>query len=144
MKKLEPLIWIGMIALFAALIVREGRRTSELEAKVFVSPEELYALLARSKVPPQIVDVRDAYEDSHIPGAIPFPGCEKASEWIIESRPSVIVTEEGDATLFAKCRERFTLSRNLAGGMTAWIDANYPEDEGEFAPPRTSAGGGCL
>jgi rhodanese-related sulfurtransferase len=133
-----------MIVLFAVLIVREGRRMSELEAKVAVSPAELYALLARSKTPPQIVDLREGYEDSHIPGAIPFPACNQASEWIIESRPSVIVSEEGDPALFAKCRERFTLARNLAGGMTAWIEESYPEDEGEFLPPRTSAGGGCL
>jgi rhodanese-related sulfurtransferase len=149
MKRMEPIVWLLLIAIFAVLLVIEGRRNHELEAELALAPKELYRKLARSKVRLQIVDVRqdaESYEDAHIPGAIHFPGCDPsaAPRWAIASAPSVIVSGEGDGAVFARCRSWFTTARNLAGGMAAWSDESLPEDVGEYTPPRTSAGGGCL
>ncbi|MCC7386546.1 MAG: rhodanese-like domain-containing protein [Deltaproteobacteria bacterium] len=153
-RSLEPLLWIGLVVLFAVLLFVEGRRAHALEAQIPLTPKELYQKLARSQVRLQLVDVRpelaDNYEDAHIPGAIPFPGCddaatpEAARAQRLSSAPTVIISADGDAALYQKCLARFTSARNLAGGMTAWDDASYPEDTGEYTPPKTSAGGGCL
>ncbi len=147
MKRLEPIAYAMLILLFSGLVFAEGRRQQELTTRIELTPKALYQQLARSQVRLQIVDAREeGFEDSHIPGAIPFPACDPsaASEWVLASVPSVIVTSDGDAATFARCRGYFTTVRNLEGGFTAWDDASYPEDEGEYAPPHSSAGGGCL
>lgn len=150
----EPLAWFLAIALLLGGVVVEGRRRVSLEARVPVGAKELYGLLARSQVRYQIVDVRadlaEGYEDDHIPGAVPMPECDPektpkaARDRILPSVPTIIVSEEGDAAAFARCAARFTTARNLGGGMKAWDDANLPEDTGEYTPPSSRAGGGCL
>jgi rhodanese-related sulfurtransferase len=149
MKKLEPFLWAGVIAVLAVLVLVEGRRNAELEERLALAPKALYGKLARSQVRLQIVDVRtdaEEFEDAHIPGAIPFPGCDPsaASEWMLGSVPTVIVSGEGEPALFEACRKYFTLAKNLGGGMAAWSDENLPEDVGEYSPPLVAAGGGCL
>jgi rhodanese-related sulfurtransferase len=144
--KLEPALWIGAIAIFGGLVLREGRVLAQLEAQLGVEPAELYRQLSRSQAPLQIIDARDteSYLDTHIPGAIPFPACDGESQWVIASVPSVIVTPAGDRALFEKCAAGLTSARNLVGGMEAWSNAGQPEDEGEYSPPKKRAGGGCL
>lgn len=151
---IETTAWLGLLAVLAAGVVGEGRTRAELERRLPVAPEELYRTLARSRTALQIVDVRedleDGYEDAHVPGAIPLPGCDPsrapapARERVLSSVPTVIVTAGGDRAEVDRCVARFTSARALAGGMEAWSDANLPEDSGEYTAPSAKAGGGCL
>lgn len=153
-KKLELGIYVAAIAVLSALLMSAGRETTELLAKSAVSPKDLYALLSNPQVKVQIVDLRpyddDNFIDTHIPGAIPLPSCdaqqapEKARDRFYPYVATIIVTAEGDQAAFEKCRAQFGSARNLAGGMAAWSNANLPEDTGDYSPPKTSAGGGCL
>lgn len=149
----EALVYVVLILGLSGLVFAEGRRNTELQARSALTPKRLYSKLSNRQLTLQIVDVRDdltEFEDTHVPGALPFPGCDPAKlpraakdrvyPWV----PTVIVSAQGDVASFEKCREQFKLAWNLAGGITAWSDANLPEDSGEYTPPRASAGGGCL
>lgn len=151
----EAAAWLGLLALLGGGVVAEGRTRADLERRIPVAPEELYRSLARSQAAVQIVDVRedlvDEYEDAHVPGAIPYPGCDPekappaARERVLPSVPTVIVAAgAADGEAAEACAARFTTARVLAGGMEAWSDANLPEDSGEYAAPSAKAGGGCL
>ncbi|HEX9289332.1 MAG TPA: rhodanese-like domain-containing protein [Anaeromyxobacteraceae bacterium] len=150
----EPVAWAALLVALSTLVAVEGRRRAELERQIPVAPQELYRTLAHSRTSWQIVDVRadvaDGYEDSHIPGAVPLPGCDlarapqAARDRIYTSVPTVIVSTNGDAADVHRCFARFTGARRLAGGMAAWVAAKLPEDSGEYAPPSVKAGGGCL
>lgn len=154
MKRFEAALYVAAMAVLGALLMGEGRRTTELLAKQAVQPKELYALLSNPQVRVQIVDLRpyddDHYLDTHIPGAIPLPGCdlaqapEKARDRVYPYLKTVIVTASGDAEAFEKCRAKFGEVRMLAGGQEGWSDANLPEDTGDYSPPKSAAGGGCL
>lgn len=151
---LEPLAWIAALAVSSTFVVSQGARRADLDEQIAITPKQLYKQIGSSQVKLQIVDVRgdieENYEDTHVPGAIPFPGCELAAlpptvqERIVPSVPTIVVSADGDRAAYDKCRAFFTSSRNLAGGLDAWIDANLPEDSGEYVPPKPSAGGGCL
>ncbi len=153
-RRLEPFAWALLLAGLSALVLGEGRRRAELEARIPVEPRELYRTLARSQSSWQVVDVRagpeEGYEDSHVPGAVPLPGCDlsrapaAARDRIYPSVPTVIVSGSGDDAALRGCLRRFTSARWLAGGMEAWSAARLPEDTGEYAPPSVKAGGGCL
>lgn len=149
----EPLLWMAALAILSALIAREAFARADLERAVPVTPKELYAAIGGSQVKLQLVDVRaelDEYDDTHVPGSIPFPGCDAAkappgaAERVLPSVPTIIISSDGERAAFDACAQRFTAARNLAGGMTAWSDANLPEDSGEYVPPKAAAGGGCL
>ena len=150
---LEWGVLTSLAGLFAVLTLVEGVRAEKLAASEPIDPKAFYETLKTSKVKIQIVDVRDGdddYDDMHLPGAIPFPNCdlaatpEGARDRIIPSVLTLVVSDDGDEALFAKCAAFFTSARNLKGGMTAWDDENLPEDSGEYVPPKASAGGGCL
>lgn len=152
---LEPLFYAGALLAAAGFIAAEGHRRVELEERVGLAPRELYQRIATGHVRLQIVDVRPApldenYEDTHVPGAIPFPECDMektpplARERVLASVPTIVVSADGDAAAFQKCAAFFTSARNLEGGLDAWVAANLPEDSGEYLPPKPSAGGGCL
>ncbi len=154
MRRLEYIGWMLALALLSGMVVNEGRRRAELERAVPVGAVELYRALARSKTPPQVVDVRadlaSGYEDARVPGAVPMPGCDLAAapasarRHIHPSVPTVLVTSTGDPAEAARCAGVFTAARMLAGGMEAWSGANLPEDSGAYWPPPARAGGGCL
>lgn len=150
---LEAGAYTIVIALLGALLYAEGRRNVELQAQVPLVARDFYRQLASSQVKLQIIDARAdvaEYEDTHIPGAIPLAGCDlEAADPAVRSRvfsyaPTVVVTADGDPAIYARCRRQFALARNLAGGMAAWSEAGYPEDSGEWVPPKNRAGGGCL
>ncbi len=151
---LEPIAWAAALAVLAVLVGTEGRRRAELERRLPVGPQELYRTLARSQTSWQILDVRpdlaEGYEESHLPGALPLPGCDPARapaaarERIVPSVPTVIVSASGGEAEVRACLTRFPSARSLAGGMAAWSAARLPEDAGEYAPPSARAGGGCL
>jgi rhodanese-related sulfurtransferase len=152
---LEAAAWLGLLALLGAGVIAEGRTRSDLERRIPLAPQELYRTLATSRTVWQIVDVREDlegdYEDAHVPGAIPLPGCEPgrapadARERVLPSVPTVIVSAGAEDRAAAEaCAARFTSARVLAGGMEGWFDANLPEDSGEYAAPSAKAGGGCL
>jgi hypothetical protein len=151
---IEPVAWVAALALSSSFVVSQGVRRAELDEATPIAPKALYKLVSSPNVKLQIVDVRpdpsENYEDTHLPGAIPFPGCDQAGvdpgvmERILPSVPTIIVSEDGDGEAFKKCAAFFTSSRNLEGGLDAWVEANLPEDSGEYIPPKPSAGGGCL
>jgi rhodanese-related sulfurtransferase len=151
---LERIGWVAVLALLAGLLLVEGRRRVDLERRVPVAPKQLYKLLSGSAVTLQLLDVRpdleEGYEDTHVPGALPLPGCDlsrapaAARERIITTVPTVVISEAGDEPGLQECLARFAAARALAGGMEAWSDAMLPEDSGEYAAPSAKAGGGCL
>jgi len=150
----EPLAYVAVLAVLAAVLVAEGRRRVDLERRLPVEAKELYRTLARSQTGWQVIDVRpdlaDGYEESHVPGAIPLPGCDLARapagarDRIYPTVPTIVVSGEGDEPELRACLARFGTARGLAGGMAAWSAARLPEDSGEYAPPSAKAGGGCL
>ncbi len=152
--RLELVAWAALLAALSAGVAVEGRRRADLERRAPLAPQELYRTLARSRTSWQVVDVREdlagGYEDSHVPGAIPMPGCDPsrtpaaARDRILASVPTAVVSESGDGDTVRSCLARFTSARALAGGMDAWSSARLPEDSGEYAPPSVKAGGGCL
>jgi rhodanese-related sulfurtransferase len=154
MKKLEPFLYIVLFAVLCVGVLSEGARAAALERATGLAPKELYRRIAKRQGALQIVDVRgdveENYEDTHIPGAIPFPGCdleatpEGARDQLEPSVPTVVVSEDGDRAVFEKCAAFFASARNLEGGLEAWDDENLPEDSGEYQPPKPGAGGGCL
>jgi rhodanese-related sulfurtransferase len=154
MKKFELAIYAVAMAVLGLLLVFEGRHTTELQAHAAVSPKQLFDLLGNPQLKLQIVDLRpyddDHYIDTHIPGAIPMPDCDLekapvgARDRIYPYVTTIIVSESGDEGAFEKCRGKFGVARNLAGGLEAWSDDNKPEDTGEYSPPKAGAGGGCL
>lgn len=145
---------VAVLAILSGLLVAEGRRRVELERRVPVEPKEVYRTLARSQTSWQVVDVRpdlaDGYEDAHVPGALPMPGCdpgrapEAARGRILFSVPTVVVAAPGDPDGLRACLARFASARGMAGGMDAWSGARLPEDTGAYSPPSAKAGGGCL
>ena len=154
MRKLETYIYIVLFFALGAGVLTEGARAAALEQSVGLAPKDLYRRIAKGQGALQIVDIRgdveDNYEDTHIPGAIPFPGCdlaatpEAAKARIERMVPTVVVSEDGGPAEFAKCAAFFTSARNLEGGLEGWVDQNLPEDSGEYQPPKAGAGGGCL
>jgi rhodanese-related sulfurtransferase len=150
---LEPGAWLTIILVLSALIVTTGMKNAELREQLPVGAKDLYRTLAYSQTKVQIIDVREdleEFDDTHIPGAIPFPGCdleqtpEEVRPYILKSVPTFIVSEEGEVEEFERCREHFTLARNLEGGIEGWTDEGLPEDSGEWVAPKPGAGGGCL
>jgi rhodanese-related sulfurtransferase len=151
---LEPLGWVAALALSASFVVFEGARRAELDEQTPLPPKTLYKLIGSSSVKLQIVDVRpdpsENFEDDHVPGAIPFPGCdaksvdEKIKPFLVPSMPTVIVSQDGDPKAFAACTTFFTSPKNLQGGFDAWEEASLPTVGDVYVPPKPSAGGGCL
>jgi rhodanese-related sulfurtransferase len=150
----ELLAWIAVLGVLSVLLVLEGRRRVHLERRVPVQARDAYRTLARSQTSWQVIDVRpdlaDGYEDSHVPGSIPVPGCDLeraplvARDRVFPSVPTLVVGAGADPAGLAPCLARFGAARPLAGGMEAWTAARLPEDSGPYSPPSVKAGGGCL
>ena len=150
----ELLAWTAVLGVLSALLVLEGRRRVDLERRVPVQARDVYRTLARSQTSWQVIDVRpelaDGYEDSHVPGSIPVPGCDveraplAVRDRVFPSVPTIVVGAGGDESGLAPCLVRFGAARSLAGGMGAWSAARLPEDSGPYSPPSVKAGGGCL
>ena len=152
-KWLEPGAWFTIITVLSVLILGAGMKSAELREALPIPPKALYKILAKSKRTLQIVDVREdaeEFEDTHVPGALPFPGCDldktpdEVRPHVLASVPTIVVSEEGDPEVFKKCQSFFKLARNLEGGIEGWTDEGLPEDSGEYVPPKPGAGGGCL
>jgi len=102
---MKPLaeMWAYMAAMVALslAVVAEGRTRADLERRLAIEPRELYRTLARSRTSWQLVDVRPdlaaGYEESHVPGAIPLPGCDEAlapaaaRRRVLRSVPTVVI-----------------------------------------------------
>jgi rhodanese-related sulfurtransferase len=151
---LEPLGWIAALTLSASFVVYEGARKAELDERTPLPPKQLYKRIGSSTERLQIVDVRpdpvENYEDDHVPGAIPFPGCDIAAvdpavrPFLVPTLPTVVVSADGDEKAFATCAAFFTNARNLQGGFDGWQEAGLPTVGDVYVPPKPSAGGGCL
>lgn len=150
----EAVAWGLLLLALSALVAVEGSRRAALERSLPIAPRELYRTLARSQSAWQVLDVRpdleDGFEEAHVPGAIPLPGCDPvrappgAAERVHASVPTVLVGADGGDVEVQRCLERFTSARRLEGGMDAWSAALLPEDSGSYTPPSAKAGGGCL
>lgn len=150
----ETSVYGFLIVVLSGLLIAEGRENIQLRAAQPIDAQSLYRKISHSQEKLQILDVRKDvsanYEDIHIPGAIPYPDCdpsqmnEKVLERIFSYAPTIIVSNDGDPQLFARCQSQFKNALNLAGGITAWLDASLPEDSGQYVPPKSSSGGGCL
>jgi rhodanese-related sulfurtransferase len=154
-KRFELAIYVAAIAVLSVALFLEGRHTTELASRSSVSPKQVMAMLSNPQLKVQVVDLRpvsgdEGFDESHIPGALPMPGCDEAQtpasarERIYPYVTTILVSGEGDQALFEKCAAKFGVARNLAGGFTAWDDATLPEDSGSYSPPKNAAGGGCL
>ena len=134
----EAVAWGLLLAALAALVAVEGSRRAALERSLPIAPRELYRTLARSQAAWQVLDVRpdpeEGFEEAHVPGAIPLPGCDPArappgaAERIHRSVPTVLVTADGEGDEVQRCLDRFTAARRLEGGMDAWSAALLPEE----------------
>jgi 3-mercaptopyruvate sulfurtransferase SseA len=154
MKRFEQLIYVAAMVLLGGLLFVEGRRSARLDEHEAIAPKALYALLSNPQVKLQLVDLRayddDGYLDAHVPGAVPMPDCdaskgpEAAKERIYPYVTTILITQDGAGPALEACRGKFANARVLAQGMDGWSQALLPEDTGDYSPPKSSAGGGCL
>lgn len=160
--KIERSVYIGIIVVLSVILFGLGKKELELKKQIPVTAEELYKKLSNPKIKVQIVDVREltssdevgGYEDSRIPGALPFPNCDEtnmntenlkdALKRINPYMYTVIVSTDGNPEIFKKCTTKFNNAQNLTGGMKAWQEAGLPDESGEYTPPKAGGGGGCL
>lgn len=160
--KVERGVYIGIIVILAVVLLSMGKKQIELQRNIPITAEELYKKLSNPKLKVQIIDTRPltsdddvgGYEDSRIPGALPFPDCDESkmtSENLQEALKrinpyayTVIVSTNGDKAIFENCAQKFKNAQNLAGGMAAWQEAGLPDESGEYIPPKAGGGGGCL
>ncbi len=149
----EWAVYTATLAVLAGVLLNQGRANAQLQRQAPLSARAFYSELAHSQVKLQIVDAREsaeAFEDTHVPGAIPVPGCDLANapqavrDRVYPYVPTVVITDAGDGRAFGACSTQFALARNLQGGMEAWSAAGLPEDSGEWVPPKPRTGGGCL
>lgn len=158
-EMIERGVFLAVIFALSGVLVSQANARVDLERAIPMQPKALYEGLANG-IKPQIIDFRPledddnedvgGYEYTHVPGAIPMPGCdptttpEDALAQIQYGVPTIIVSAEGEAEAYEACAARFSRARNLEGGMLGWMDEFLPEDEGEYVAPKAGAGGGCL
>jgi rhodanese-related sulfurtransferase len=151
--KIELSVYIVITIILGILLVNEGQKRVQILSQKPLSAKEAYNKLKHPQTKLQIIDIRadqSAYEDAHVPGAIPLFNCdfantdEKIKKNIFTYLPTIIVTDSGDQQAFNNCAKNFTQARNLAGGMSGWSDEGLPEDSSEYTPPKLTGGGGCL
>lgn len=160
--KIERSIYIGIIVVLSVIVLSLGKKELELKKQIPITAEELYKKLSNPKIKVQVVDVREltssdevgGYEDSRVPGSLPFPNCdetkmntENLKEALKRINPymyTVIVSTDGNPEIFKKCAAKFNNAQNLAGGMKAWQEAGLPDESGEYTPPKAGSGSGCL
>ena len=164
--KIEWFLYSGILIILSFNLIVLGKANTELRRKLPVDAKKLFSILKETKL--QIIDIRpeaapeDAeegedeseyryYNNIKIPGSIAFPGCDIAAvpaermEVINPYQETIIVSADGeDLETYKKCAEFFKVSYNLIGGVQGWVEAGYPEDEGEYTLPPLGAGGGCL
>ncbi|MEY3202165.1 MAG: hypothetical protein RIR70_1715 [Pseudomonadota bacterium] len=127
----QNIIWVGLASVSGTMLL-----SSMLRARTgpnAVSP--LSATLMINREDAWVLDVRDeaAFSTGHIPGARHVPA-EKLSDRISElekfkKKPAIVYCERG-AAVRAACdtlkRAGFEKVFSLAGGLSAWEEANQP------------------
>lgn len=101
-----------------------------------VSPGEAVTLQAKGSV---LVDVRESHEwtEGHAPGAVHVPlGEIEASAQRFEERQVLAVCRSGhrSATATTALAAAGIAVRNVAGGMSAWSEANLPVVRDDGSP----------
>ena len=132
--RVEVLASAAIVAVLSAMLVVEGNRRVELERQVPVEPKELYRTLARSQTSWQVVDVRpdlaEGYEEAHVPGAIPLPGCDPAQAPGGRACPDPLLgphrDRAGSRTTRRRCGPACPGSPPRAGWPGAWTRGPAP------------------
>ncbi|MBT3234699.1 MAG: rhodanese-like domain-containing protein [Bdellovibrionales bacterium] len=159
----EWLLYLSIILVLGTVLISEGRTNIDLKRSQEMSAKQLYRDLAATGRSIQLVDVRPydegdddpeytSYQEAHIPGSIPIPGCDskiadrEAFEMVNPYTLTVLISKNGtiDGELKAKCSSLFIDSIIMVGGMVAWAQRDYPEEDGEYVAPPIGGGGGCL
>jgi rhodanese-related sulfurtransferase len=127
--------YLALIAVLLAALLWQGAKAQRVALGVEreIAPRALYQAIREVPGKYQLVDLRDAleFEDGHLPGAIRLDRAEAAKGASVDRyRRTVIVTEEGDRTLFAALAREFKLAADLQGGMTQWRMSRLPEVSG--------------
>lgn len=151
-KYLEWMIYLFCIFTLSGFILYEGKKQNKILISIPVEVKKLYSEMSHSQIKLQLIDLRqnEFFEESHIPGSISLPHCDfqKASEvarsQILSYLPTILITSEEEQDLLLFCQSFFKNVRHLSGGLTAWAEKGFPEDSGEYTPPKMQGGGGCL
>jgi len=127
--------YLAIIAVLLAALVWQGAKAQRvaLEAEREIAPPALYQAIREAPGKYQLVDLRDAleFEDGHLPGAIRLDrGKALKGASVDRYRRTVIVSDEGDRTLFEAMAREFKLAANLQGGMMQWRMSRLPEVSG--------------
>ncbi len=157
---IERAVYLVVIVALGGYVAQAGAEQTRLERGVGYPAKQLLRELSSKGFKPQVVDLRalededdddvGGYAETHIPGSIPFPGCDltkmpaSARLTMRTDVATVIVSRDGDRASFERCAAHFSRVRNLQGGAAAWIEAGLPEADGPFTPPKMGGGGGCL
>ena len=157
---IERGVFLAAIAGLTLMLVSEGRTQVQLARDIPITAKALYDRMAKGETF-QLIDIRPlvddededvgGFENLRLPKSTPMPGCSAgntpndALAQIKFDQPAIIITAKGNPQELAKCGA-FKRMRFLQGGVTAWSEAGYPEDEGEYTPPKPAGagGGGCL
>ena len=130
-RRVEPLLWIGMVLLIAFWLRAESIDTSGVRD---VSIGEAKALIDAGAI---VIDVRsgDAYDHRHLPGAL-YILVEKLESSIPASiagakdKPVVVYcsegTNRGPIGTAVLNKSGFTQAVNLTGGIQGWAAAKQP------------------
>jgi rhodanese-related sulfurtransferase len=127
--------YLALIAMLLAALLWQGAKAQRvaLEVEREIAAQALYQAIREAPGKYQLVDLRDAleFEDGHLPGAIRLDrGAAAKGASVDRYRRTVIVTEEGDRTLFEALAREFKLAGNLQGGMMQWRMSRLPEVSG--------------
>lgn len=122
-----------ILALLAALLLQGARlQSTALEKTRAVAAADLYQTIRQAPAKYQVLDLRVAaeFEDGHLPQALNVKPGTLATAMLDRYRPTVVVTEEGDAGAFAAVGREIKLATNLTGGIAQWRMSRLPEVSG--------------
>lgn len=122
-----------ILALLAALLMQGAKvQRAALAEQRAVGAAELYRMIRATPARYQILDLREGaeFEDGHLPQALNVKSQVLGTASLDRFKPTVVVTEDGDARLFAEAASGIKLAANLEGGMLQWRMSRLPEVSG--------------
>lgn len=130
-------LWLCLLfgVLLAAVVVTELRRSAKGGQQM--SPQAAVMMMNRES--PQLIDIRDAvrFNQGHIAGARQIDAKAQQIDWAQvlpeKGQKLLLICERGQSVLKVADQLQklgYTNANILAGGMTAWRDANLPITKG--------------